>query len=53
MDELKELKLKNYIYNILKELTYSPINTVNEDLAVFHLKTITDDMFEYIIDQVK
>lgn len=53
MNEQKELKIKNYIYKILKELTYSPLNTVNKELAEFHLKTMTDDMFSYIDDTVK
>ena len=53
MNEQKELKLKNYIYSILKEMTYKPLNTVNKDLAEFHLHTMTDDMFEYIQETVK
>ena len=53
MNEQQELKVKNYIYKILKELTYSPLNTVDRDLAEFHLKSMTEDMFEYIVDQVK
>lgn len=53
MNEQKELKLKNYFYNILKEMTYKPLNTVNPELVEFHLHTMADDMFEYIQDTVK
>ena len=53
MNEQKELKLKNYLYKILHELTYSPLNTVNKELVEFHLKSMTDDMFAYIEDTVK
>lgn len=53
MNEQKELKLKNYLYKILHELTYKPLNTVNKELVEFHLKSMTDDMFTYIDDTVK
>ncbi len=53
MNEQKELKLKNYLYKILKEMTMNPLNTINEELLEFHLHTMTDDMFEYIQDTVK
>lgn len=53
MNEQKELKLKNYLYNILKEMSLKPINNVNKELFEFHLHTMADDMFEYIQDTVK
>lgn len=48
MNEQKEIKLKNYLYKILHELTYKPLNTVNKELVEHHLKSMTNDVFEYI-----
>lgn len=53
MNEQKELRIKNYIYNVLLELATKPLNTVNTELLKHHLHTMTDDMFEYIVDHTK